>query len=338
MTEHHKELLGMISTTFIVLLSIYVVHRFIPSMLWAGIITMISYPLYEQFKQKIIAEPNSSAFLFTTIVSVLIFFPLFWLLSVFISETQSFINFVMLLHQDGGKLPVAITSLPWIGDEINALWQKYFNHPEALKKMLSHLHLSLMSTSYYLKKVGLSVVHRSFQLGFTVLCLFFFYRDGRELAQQIDQVGVHCLDKRWTDFASQLPQLLRATLNGTVMVGLGVGIIMGILYHVLAFPAPAIAGFFTAIAAMIPFVVPVVFISVSLVLALKGSLLGALIILIVGTIVMFIADHFIKPVLIGGGTRLHFLMVLFGILGGVEAFGLMGLFVGPIVMVLFLAL
>jgi predicted PurR-regulated permease PerM len=53
---------------------------------------------------------------------------------------------------------------------------------------------------------------------------------------------------------------------------------------------------------------------------------------------MFIADHFVKPVLIGGTTRLPFLAVLFGLLGGVETLGLIGLFLGPMIMVLFMTL
>ena len=53
---------------------------------------------------------------------------------------------------------------------------------------------------------------------------------------------------------------------------------------------------------------------------------------------MFVADHFIKPALIGGTIQLPFLAVLFGILGGVETLGLLGLFIGPIVMVLFVTL
>lgn len=131
---------------------------------------------------------------------------------------------------------------------------------------------------------------------------------------------------------------LRATVNGTIMVGLGVGALMGICYGLVAFPAPTLTGFFTAIASMIPFMVPLIFISVALVLFAKGSMIAAIIVLVWGTIVMFVADHFVKPVLIGGAIQLPFLAVLFGILGGVENLGLLGLFVGPIAMVLFMTL
>jgi predicted PurR-regulated permease PerM len=53
---------------------------------------------------------------------------------------------------------------------------------------------------------------------------------------------------------------------------------------------------------------------------------------VLGLVVTFVADHFVRPVIIGGATRLPFLWVLLGILGGVETFGIIGLFVGPVVM------
>ena len=88
----------------------------------------------------------------------------------------------------------------------------------------------------------------------------------------------------------------------------------------------------TAVAAMIPFGAPLVFGAASLLLLAKGAALAAAIVFAFGLAVVFIADHFIRPVLIGGSTRLPFLWVLFGILGGVETWGLLGLFLGPAIM------
>jgi predicted PurR-regulated permease PerM len=122
------------------------------------------------------------------------------------------------------------------------------------------------------------------------------------------------------------------------VVGLGVGMLMGICYASVGFPGPTLLGFVTALAAMIPFVAPVVFGVVALILFCAGSVVPAIIVAAWGTIVLFIADHFIKPALIGGAIQLPFLAVLFGILGGVETMGLLGLFVGPVVMVLFITL
>jgi predicted PurR-regulated permease PerM len=170
------------------------------------------------------------------------------------------------------------------------------------------------------------------------LCLFFLYRDGEMLVVQINHIGEYCLGRRWFRYADKLPSALRSTVNGTIAVRLCVGILMGLCYWLVDFPAPTLLGFITAFAAMIPFAVPLVFLVVALFLLASGHLIAAIIVVSWGTLVMFVFDHFIKPALIGGAIRLPFLAVLFGILGGVETLGLLGLFVGPIIMVLFLTL
>jgi predicted PurR-regulated permease PerM len=83
---------------------------------------------------------------------------------------------------------------------------------------------------------------------------------------------------------------------------------------------------------MIPFGAPVVFGAAALLLLAQGKMLAAAILFVFGMAVGFIADHAIRPALIGGATRLPFLWVLLGILGGVETFGLLGLFLGPAIM------
>jgi predicted PurR-regulated permease PerM len=121
-------------------------------------------------------------------------------------------------------------------------------------------------------------------------------------------------------------------VDGLVLVGLGEGFVLGIGYVVAGVPHPTLFGLFTAIAAMVPFGAPLVFGIAALVLLVQDLLAGAIAILVLGFIVTFVADHFVRPVLIGGATRLPFLWVLLGILGGVETWGLVGLFLGPAIM------
>lgn len=338
MNENHKEMISITLTVGIVGLAIFIIHRFIPSLIWAGIIAIATYPLYRHWRRCFGTKHNMSALLFTLILVFLLIIPFSWLISVLIQESQLFINYMQSINRDGGQVPDFIRQLPFVGHEISVYWDKNIGQPGSLKYFLSNLHLSLTPTSYYLKLVGANLAHRSFQVGFTLLSLFFFYRDGDALFREINHVGEYCLGARWFRYANRLPAALRATVNGTIAVGIGVGVLMGACYALVGFSAPTLLGFITAFAAMIPFVVPIVFAIISAILFFNGSLMGAIIVIVWGTLVMFISDHFIKPVLIGGATQLPFLAVLFGILGGVETLGLLGLFVGPIIMVLFVTL
>lgn len=339
MNENHKELISMSLTIAIVVFALFIIHRFIPSMVWAAIIVIATYPLYSRWQRFFGDYSNLSALLFTTILVLLVLLPLSWLVSVLIKEFQLFLTYLQTVNRNGGKAPAFLEQFPsMVANDLITYWNANIGQPGSVKHFLSNLHLSLTPASYYIKQVGSNLAHRGFQFGFTFLTLFFFYRDGSKLFQQISQVGEFCLGKRWYRYADKLPSALRATVNGTVVVGLGVGILMGLCYFFVGFPAPTLTGFITAFAAMIPFVVPVIFIIVALALVSAGSMIGAIVVVIWGTLVMFVADHFIKPVLIGGAIELPFLAVLFGVLGGVETLGLLGLFVGPIVMVLFITL
>lgn len=338
MNESHKELISMGLTVAIVALSLFIIHRFIPSLIWAAIIVIATYPLYRQWRRLFGEQRNLSSLIFTSILALLLIIPLSWLVSVLINEFQLFINYLQVMNREGGQAPAFFRDIPVVGTELVNYWDHNIGQPGSVKYFLSNLHLSLTPTSYYIKQVGANLAHRGFQLGFTLLCLFFLYRDGDKLFLQINRIGERCLGKRWFRYADGLPSALRATVNGTIAVGIGVGVLMGICYALVGFPAPTLMGFITALAAMIPFVVPVVFAIVALILLSTGNMIAAIIVIVWGTIIMFVADHFIKPVLIGGAIQLPFLAVLFGILGGVETLGLLGLFVGPVIMVLFITL
>ena len=338
MNENHKELITIGLTIGIIAFAIFIVHRFIPSIVWAAIIAIATYPLYVRFRWIFGQNHNLSAFLFTTILSLLLLLPLSWLVSLLVKELQLFIGFLQTINRDGGAAPDFIKQFPVIGNELVAYWDVNIGSPGYVKQILSNLHLSLTPASYYIKEIGANLAHRGFQLGFTIMTLFFFYRDGDKLYDEISRIGEHCLGDRWFRYSSRLPKALRSTVNGTVLVGLGVGVLMGLCYFMVGFPGPTLTGFITAFAAMIPFLVPVVFAVVALILFSSGATVGAVIVIVWGTLVMFIADHFVKPVMIGGAIELPFLAVLFGILGGVETLGLLGLFAGPMVMVLFITL
>ena len=133
-------------------------------------------------------------------------------------------------------------------------------------------------------------------------------------------------------------QAVLGTVNGLVLVGLGEGVLLGIAYILAGLPHPVTIAVLTGILAVIPFGAPVVFGAAALYLAASGSAAAAVAVLGFGLAVVFVADHFVRPVLIGGAVRLPFLWVLLGILGGLETFGILGLFLGPAVMAALISL
>jgi len=338
MTNQHRDLISILLTISIVGLSLFIAHRFIGPMLWASVIAIATFPAYELFEKFFGRHKNTAAFLFTTILSLLIIMPISWLISILIKESHLFANYLIHLNAYGDHAPQWMNNVPWLQKELLTFWDTYIGHPGRLEDLMKHWNSAITPAGHYVQLISVSVAHRSVQLGFSLLSLFFFYRDGAVLNKQIDKVGEHCLSSRWHYFSKNLPQALRAIVNGTIVVGLCVGLLLGFGYWILGLSAPVLMGFITAIAAMVPFFAPIILVLIVLVFLAQGSFLSAVIILIWGSLIMFLADHLVKPLLIGGAVRLPFLAVLFGILGGVETLGLLGLFIGPIVMILFVTL
>jgi len=116
------------------------------------------------------------------------------------------------------------------------------------------------------------------------------------------------------------------TVNGMVLIGLGKGLLMGSVM-VTGLSNPAILGALTGIFAMIPFAAKLIFGACALVLVAEGHMRRRRAVC-VRMILTLVADNYVRPALIGGAVKLPFIWTLLGIFGGMENFGLLGLFLG----------
>ncbi len=338
MEQKQRYTISSIFSVAIILAALYVAHRFILPLAWAGLITIVCWPLYKKIHSYCGGKDAISAFIITAFITIIIAIPISWLLTIVVQEAHMLALFLIKANEKGIAPPFWMQHLPLMKSYLQDSWNRFLGQPQGISQLLKLSQHAISPASHFIKIIGLQVVHRSVILGFTLLCLFFLFKDGPKINKQLHRIGEYCLGDRWHLYSKDFPQAIRAIVNGSVLVGFGVGIIMGIIYSITNVPAPAILGLFTAILAMIPFGAPIAFVIVTLILFIKESLISGIVILIIGTIVMLISDHFVRPNLIGSAIRLPFLAVLFGILGGVETMGLIGLFLGPAIMALFITL
>jgi predicted PurR-regulated permease PerM len=182
------------------------------------------------------------------------------------------------------------------------------------------------------RELGSQVARRTTLFLFTLLTLFFLLKEGDSLTAQMRRAATRAFGPGGERVGRQLILSVHGTVNGLVLVGLGEGLILGTIYAIAGVPHATILGAVTAVAAMFPFAAAAGFCLAALLLLASGSVVWAIAVLVIGMAVTFTADHFIRPVLIGGATRLPFIWVLLGILGGIEAWGIIGLFLGPAIM------
>lgn len=313
-------------------LGCYILQAFLRPLIWAGVLAIAVGPFYARVRQRFPPRGHDVLLplLFTTATILLVLVPLVLLVMQLSHEARSVTEWLHGVRETGLPPPVWLDRLPVLHDPVAEWWQTNLTDPEGARALLGRLGRG--NAMQVGREVGAAILHRAVQFCFTVLTLFFLFRDGPHLADRLLFACRRLFGPDGEPVARQMVASIHGTVDGLVLVGVGIGVVLGIGYAVAGAPHPALLGGATVIAALIPMGSPIVLALAALLVLASGKTLAAVILFAFGMAVIFVADHAVRPALIGGATRLPFLWVLLGILGGVETFGLLGLFVGPAVM------
>jgi predicted PurR-regulated permease PerM len=313
-------------------LGLWTLHRYLPALIWAAILAIAVWPLYLRAVRR--WPPGKHNILlpsvFTLALGLMFIVPLVLVAVQAGKEVHGVFESIAKARTEGIPPPEWLGHLPVGGQQATNWWQENLANPESANALLQKARESeFVSNS---GELGAEVAHRAVLFGFTLMTLFFLFKDGDNLAPQMRDASTRAFGPAGERIGLQMIASVHGTVDGLVLVGLGEGFILGIVYVFAGVPHPTLFGLFTAIASMVPFGAPLVFGIAALVLLVQGSVASAIVIAVLGFIVAFAADHFVRPTLIGSATRLPFLWVLLGILGGLETWGLLGLFLGPAIM------
>jgi predicted PurR-regulated permease PerM len=316
----------------LLLLGLFTLRHFLDALVWAGIFAIALWPLYCRAVARFGTGRHNVLLpaLFTLGVALLFVVPLGLVGAQLAQEARAGADWLRGAQQNGIPEPDLLRHLPFGQTQLDAWWGRNLADPGSARELVQRTtngHASSMG-----RMIGAQVVHRLTVFVFTLLTLFFLFRDGLTLTAQMKRAAVRAFGPSGERVGRQIIASVHGTVDGLVLVGLAEGVILGVIYALVGVPHATVFGTLTAVAAMIPGFALVIIGLAALVKLAMGSAVGAVIIFGVGGVVVFAADHFIRPVLIGGATKLPFLWVLLGILGGVEMWGLIGLFLGPAIM------
>jgi predicted PurR-regulated permease PerM len=185
---------------------------------------------------------------------------------------------------------------------------------------------------------GSIAFHLALNLIFMLITLFVLFRDGDRLVAQIDRVGLRILPDRWDRLSRVIPATISATVTGMTLIAIGEGVVLGVAYWLAGVPSPVTFAVITGFMALIPGGAPLSFTLVSIYLVASGSPVEGAALFVWGTVELFIVDKTIRPMLVGGPVRLPFLPTFFGLIGGVKTMGIVGLFVGPVLMAILVSI
>jgi predicted PurR-regulated permease PerM len=313
----------------LVLLGLYTLSNFLSALAWAGIFAIALWPLYRRAERRFGPSPLLPA-AFTAAVALIFIIPIGLVGLQLAREAHATAEWVRNAQQNGIPEPDFIHHLPFAQSQVEGWWQQNLADPGQARELLQRATRGhLADTS---RTIAGQVARRLTLFVFTLLTLFFLFREGHDVTQQMRRAAARAFGPGGERVGRQIIASVHGTVNGLVLVGLGEGVVLGAIYAIAGAPHPTVLGAVSAVAAMIPFAAGIPIAIAALLLLANGATVAAIIVVAAGLSVTFIADHFIRPVLIGGATRLPFIWVLLGILGGVEAWGLIGLFLGPAIM------
>ncbi|WP_179562581.1 AI-2E family transporter [Sphingomonas sp. R3G8C] len=321
-----QRLTGLVAITLLALAGLWTLRAFLPALGWGVILALSLWPLHAAAAQR---WPRGQSLvlpaIFTLLVLLIFVIPLAMVASAVIHDSMAVTQWLAQAHAQGVPVPAFLARLPY-GDHLVVLWQQTLATPEAIDR-LSHQARGLHFTTGE-KILGL-VAHRVLLISFMLLTLFFLLRDGARVAHGLRIGTRRAFGEAGVRVVDQAAMAVRGTVNGLIIVGFGEGVLMGVAYGLAGVVHAALLGLLTALLSAIPLGAVAAVVLAAALLSAAGQAAAAVAVLAFGGIVVFVADHFVRPVFIGGATRLPFLWVLLAILGGIESWGLIGLVIGP---------
>lgn len=317
---------------FISALFLSMIRQFLMAIFLAGIFSALSYPLYRRFERWFKNRRGLASIATLILIIFVVILPLGGLLGIV----------------TGQAIKVGETVKPWVQQQLaqpdavsNALKSlPFYDKIEPYRNLIltkagelvGHISGFLINR---LRSVTLGTVNFIFMLFIMLYTMFFFFMDGKKLINKIlyylpleDQDEHLMLDK----FTS----VTRATLKGTAVIGILQGGLAGAAFAVVGIHSAVFWGTIMAVLSFIPGIgTALVWGPAVIILAATGHLakaigLGVFCAAVVGSI-----DNLLRPVLVGRDTQMHELMILFGTLGGIIMFGVVGIIIGPIIAALF---
>lgn len=307
-----------------------VLQPFLVPMIWAAIVAYVSWPLFRRVRDWS-RFPRLTAGAFTLAFAVGLALPVAWLLVALAEQGTQLIRLAQDWLQAGAPLPAWVTESTWLGPYAESARGYALPDAEALTSYVTRFGRTL---SERLVAVAGSAARNVFALAVTLLVLFAFYLEGEQLIAYARR-WVHAIfPTSSTRFLEDVGAVVRAVVFGLIGTAIVQGLLQALGLALFGVPSPVALGALTAVLSFVPAGPVLVWAGAAGWLFLAGKLGAAVGMALWGALLVSSVDNVLRPILIGrsGAMKIPFLLVFFGVLGGLAAFGLLGLFLGPVLL------
>lgn len=321
------------------LAGIYFFHGFLVPVLAALVIGFASWPIYSKLQRNVGGNSTIAATIAITLILAFLVVPITMAVFYTIDEVRQWFMWVVEANRDGAPVPEWMVALPGVGPWIGEQWTKHISTPGSIGALMQVASGANIGNIYRaVLAAGGGAFHLFLTLLFMMIALFFVYRNGEAFAKQVDLLGERILPTRWERISRVVPATISSTVTGMTLIAIGEGIVLGIAYWIAGVPSPVTLGVLTGVMALIPGGAPLSFTLISIYLVASGTPIAGIGLFVWGSVELFIVDKTLRPRLVGGPIKLPFLPTFFGLIGGVKTMGFLGLFIGPVLMALLVAI
>jgi predicted PurR-regulated permease PerM len=325
----------LLATTLITVVFVLMIRSFVQALLLAGITTGLVYPAYRWLVARLRGRRVVAAVLTLAMVLVVIVGPLLTLLGLVVSQAAQTAEEFSVWFEESGRTP-GVVSL--IEERVPLARRLEPLRDEAVEKAGE---LAGQLGSVVLKWIGnttRSTLRFLLQFFVFLYAVFFFLLDGPELVRKM-LYYMPLSDEEEARMLGKFVSVSRATLKGTLVVGIVQGALAGLAFAVAGIGGWVLWGTLMTVLAIIPGIgAALIWVPAVAYLMLTGSPAAGIALAIWCIAVVSTVDNFLRPRLVGSDTEMPDLLILLGTLGGLLLFGAAGIIVGPIVAALFVTI
>src|SRR5260370_40471587 len=235
--------------TALIGIGVWILEEFVAALAWAAVLAIALWPSY---RRMLLFLPERSdravAPLLATLASGVLFSAPLVVIGIALARESHFvIGFISDVRHHGIAPPAWLGAIPYLGSTLTDWWQNTLSDPVAAEEAIGRVNLRSLAESA--REYGGGGLHRPVILLFTLLTLFFVFRDGGTLAERLRGLSDRVVRLRGVRIARHMIAAVHGTVNGLVLVGLGEGLLLGLGYFAVGLPYPATVAAVTAVAA-----------------------------------------------------------------------------------------
>ncbi|MFZ5908373.1 MAG: AI-2E family transporter [Nitrospirota bacterium] len=325
--KYIEHLVSALVLLIIIVGCFFVLRPFLSALLWAVILTFSTWPVYQWWVRVLKGRRTFAASVMTSLLMCAFVIPVVVIGISFSDEATKLLAKIREIYENGlPALPAWLEQIPFVGPEIQRYWREWTIDHEQLTDFLKPF---IKPVRQQIFAGGAFMGQALFQMLLSITVCFFFYRDGEDTAQRFANFLKRIAGER-TD---RLIRVAADTTKGVVYGVLGTAAVQsalaGVGFVIAGVPGALLLGFFTFFLALIPMGPPFIWIPAVIWLFSYKSAAWGIFLALWGTFVISGVDNIVKPYLISRGGNLPFVLILLGVFGGVIAFGVIGVFLGP---------